>query len=203
MRGKLFVISGPSGAGKSTIVRALRERVEGLGYSISHTSRNQRATEKDGIDYHFVDRKRFEAMIEEGAFVEWAKVYDDYYGTSLTSIDSQTDLGLDVALDLDTQGAKNIKDHFENSVSVYVLPPSLEILEKRLRKRGTDQENVIEARMGKALGEIGKAGWYDYIIINDDLETAVREMTSLITSERCRTARQAQRVKALFGIDFL
>jgi guanylate kinase len=202
MPGKLFVISGPSGAGKSTIVKAVRERVEGLGYSISHTSRKRRATEKDGIDYHFVDKKRFEEMIEAGAFVEWATVYDDYYGTSFTSLNSQTDLGLDIALDLDAQGAKSIKGHFESSVSVYVLPPSLEILDKRLRKRGTDQESVIQARMEKALGEIGKAGWYEYIIINDDLENAVRDMASLIRSERCRTARQAQRVKELFGTDF-
>ncbi len=200
--GKLFVISGPSGAGKSTIVRALRERVEGLGYSISHTSRKRRSNEKDGIDYHFVDNKRFEEMIEEGAFVEWAKVYDDYYGTSFASLNSQTDLGLDVALDLDAQGAKNIKGHFENSISVYVLPPSFEILEKRLKKRATDRESVIEARMEKALGEIRKAGWYEYIIINDDLENAVREMESLIRSERCRTARQAPRVRELFGIAF-
>jgi len=200
--GKLFVISGPSGAGKSTIVRALRERVEGLGYSISHTSRKGRSTEKDGIDYHFVDNKRFEEMIEEGAFVEWAKVYDDYYGTSFASLNSQTDSGLDVALDLDAQGAKNIKGHFENSISVYVLPPSLEILEKRLRKRATDRASVIEARMEKALGEIRKAGWYEYIIINDDLENAVREMESLIRSERCRTARQAPSVRELFGIVF-
>lgn len=201
--GKLFVISGPSGAGKSTIVRALRERVEGLGYSISHTSRKRRSNEKDGIDYHFVDNKRFEEMIEEGAFVEWAKVYDDYYGTSFASLNSQTDLGLDVALDLDAQGAKNIKGHFENSISVYVLPPSFEILEKRLRKRATDRESVIEARMEKALGEIRKAGWYEYIIINDDLENAVREMESLIRSERCRTARQAPRVTELFDITLL
>jgi guanylate kinase len=202
MQGKLFVISGPSGAGKSTILKALRERVEGLGYSISHTSRRRRRTEKDGIDYHFVDKKRFEEMIEEGAFVEWAAVYGDYYGTSFTSLDSQTELGLDVALDLDVQGAESIKGHFKNSVSVYVLPPSLEILEKRLRKRATDQERVIQERMEKALGEIKKAGWYDYVIINDDLENALRDMESLISSERCRTARQALRVKELFGIDF-
>jgi guanylate kinase len=201
MPGKLFVISGPSGAGKSTIVRALRERVEGLGYSISHTSRKRRSTEKDGMDYHFVDNKTFEEMIEEGAFVEWAKVYDDYYGTSFASLNSQTDLGIDVALDLDAQGAKNIKSCFEDSVSVYVLPPSLEILEKRLRNRATDRESVIEARMKKAVGEIKKAGQYDYIIINDDLKNAVREMESLVRSERCRTARQAPRLRKLFGID--
>ncbi len=202
MRGKLFVISGPSGAGKSTIVKALRERLEGLGYSVSHTSRKRRSTEKDGKDYHFVDNKRFEGMIEEGAFVEWARVYHDYYGTSFASLNSQIDLGLDVVLDLDPQGAKNIKGRFENSVSVFVAPPSLEILEKRLRKRATDGENVIKARLEKALGEIRKAGWYDYIIINDDLENAIREMESLIMSERCRTDRQAPRVRELFGIAF-
>ena len=201
MAGKLFVISGPSGAGKSTIVRALRERVEGLGYSVSHTSRKRRTTEKDGVDYHFVDNKRFEEMIEEGAFVEWAKVYDYYYGTSFDSLNSQTELGLDVVLDLDPQGAKNIKNRFENCVTVYALPPSLKILEKRLRNRATDRESVIETRMEKAGEEIKKAGQYEYIIINEDLENAVQEMESLIRSERCRTARQAPRLRELFGID--
>jgi guanylate kinase len=202
MSGQLFVFSAPSGAGKSTIVRALRNRIEDLGYSISHTSRRPRSTEKDGIDYHFVDRETFSRMIETEAFLEWAEVYDDFYGTSFSSVNEQTDSGLDVLLDLDTQGARNVKRHFENSALIYVLPPSLEVLEKRLRDRDTDDESVIKTRMEKASNEIKNCMWYDYIIINEELEEATREAHSIIISERCRTTHQAKRVKKMFDIPF-
>lgn len=191
MYGQLFVISGPSGAGKSSIVKALLSRTEGLVYSISHTSRRPRGREKNGIEYHFVDAGTFNRMIEAGAFVEWAKVYDEFYGTSFSGLEGQTGSGLDVLLDVDSQGARNIRKHFENSVLIYVLPPSLEILEKRLEGRGTDDEGVIKARMEKALDDMDNCLWYDYIIINDDLEKAITEAKSIIISERCRTARQA------------
>jgi len=191
MPGQLFVISGPSGAGKSSIVNALLGRTDGLVYSISHTSRRPRGTENDGIDYHFVDSKTFNRMIEAGAFVEWARVYDDFYGTSFSSLEGQTGSGLDVLLDVDSQGARNIRKHFEDSVLICLFPPSLEILEKRLRGRGTDDEGVIKARMEKALNDIDNCLWYDYIIINDDLEKAITEARSIIISERCRMARQA------------
>jgi len=200
MSGQLFVISGPSGAGKSTIVNALRERIEGLGYSISHTSRNPRGTEKDGIEYHFVRGKTFREMIEKGAFVEWAKVYHDYYGTSVSGLNEQVAAGLDILLDLDAQGAKNIKKHFENSVLIYVLPPSLGILEKRLKQRGTDDEIVVNSRMEKASDEIKNCVWHDYIIINDDLEKALEEAQAIFLSERCRTSRRMPGVKKMFDI---
>jgi guanylate kinase len=191
MPGQLFVISGPSGAGKSTIVNALSGRTDGLVYSISHTSRRPRGGEKNGIEYHFVDTGTFNRMIEAGAFVEWAKVYDDFYGTSFSSLEGQTGSGVDVLLDVDSQGARNIRKHFEDSTLIYVLPPSLEILKKRLKGRGTDNEGVIKSRMEKALNNIDNCLWYDYIIINDDLEKAITEAKSIIIAERCRTARQA------------
>jgi guanylate kinase len=191
MPGQLFVISGPSGAGKSSIVKALLSRTNGLVYSISHTSRRPRGSEQNGIEYHFVDTGTFNRMIEAGAFVEWAKVYDDFYGTSFSSLEGQTASGLDVLLDVDSQGARNIRKHFEDSVLIYLLPPSLEVLEKRLESRGTDDEGVIKARMEKALDDMDNCLWYDYIIINDELEKAITEVKSIIISERCRTARQA------------
>jgi guanylate kinase len=191
MPGQLFVISGPSGAGKSSIVKDLLSRTEGLVYSISHTSRRPRGSEQNAIEYHFVDADTFNRMIEAGAFVEWAKVYDDFYGTSFSGLEGQTASGLDVLLDVDSQGARNIRKHFEDSVLIYVLPPSLEILEKRLEGRGTDDEGVIKTRMEKALDDMDNCLWYDYIIINDDLEKAITEAKSIIISERCRTARQA------------
>ncbi len=191
MPAQLFVISGPSGAGKSTIVNALSRRTEGLVYSISHTSRRPRGKEKSGIEYHFVDAGTFKRMIKAGAFVEWAKVYDDFYGTSFSSLEGQTGSGVDVLLDVDSQGARNIRKHFEDSVLIYVLPPSLEILKKRLKGRGTDNEDVIKKRMEKALNDMDNCLWYDYIIINDDLEKAITEAQSIIIAERRRTARQA------------
>jgi guanylate kinase len=202
MSGQLFVISAPSGAGKSTIVKALRERTEGMGYSISHTSRKPRTTEKEGIDYHFVEKEAFISLIDAGAFAEWAEVYDDLYGTSFSVLEEQTGAGLDVLLDLDTQGARNIKNHFENSVLIYVLPPSYRILERRLRARGTDDENTIKKRINRASHEIKECGWYDYIVINDDLEKAVGEAQAIILAERCRTPRRAVLVKKLLDISF-
>lgn len=200
MSGVLFVISAPSGAGKSTILTALRKRVGGFGYSVSHTTRDARGSEKDGIDYHFVDRMTFKEMVKAGAFVEWAKVHNNLYGTSISGIAKQTASGFDVLLDIDPQGAKNIKKKFKDSVLIYVLPPSMEILEKRIRDRGTDSESIIENRMKEAPQLIEACVWYDYIIINDDLERAVQEAKSIIISERCRTTRRLPDAKKLFDI---
>lgn len=200
MSAQLFVVSAPSGTGKSTIISSLGEDIDGLVYSISHTSRRPRSTETDGVDYHFVDETTFRKMIESGAFVEWAKVYHDYYGTSLASIDEQISLGDDILLDLDIQGAENIKRHFKNCVRVYILPPSLEVLEKRLRARGTDDEDVIRMRMEKASHEIRNCLLYDYIIINDDLEKAIEKTRAIIISSRCRTALRAGELKMRFNI---
>lgn len=200
MTGNLFIISAASGTGKSTLIKELRKRIKDLGYSISHTSRSPRGPEKEGVDYHFVDQDTFSKMTEEGAFVEWAKVYGSFYGTSFSSLDKQTSSGLDVLLDIDTQGARNIKKHFESSVLIYMLPPSLEVLEKRLKERGTDEEPVVRTRMKKALEDIKNCAWYDYIVINDDLEKAVGEVQAVIVSERLRTARRISHVKTIFDI---
>ena len=200
MSGQLFVISAPSGAGKSTILMAVRQRVPGLGYSISHTTRKPRGNERNGIDYHFVDDGTFTKMTDEGAFVEWAKVYDNFYGTSSSGLQNLTASGLDVLMDVDIQGGRNIKKRFPDSVLIFLLPPSLEELERRLRKRGTDDEPVIESRMEMAADDIKNCVWYDYIIVNDKLETAIDEAQSIIVSERCLTERQLPGIKRLFDL---
>lgn len=200
MSGQLFVISAPSGTGKSTVAMAVRQRVPGLGYSISHTTRKPRGNERNGIDYHFVDDETFTKMIDEGAFVEWAKVYDNFYGTSSSDLQDLTASGLDVLMDVDIQGGRNIKKRFPDSVLIFLLPPSLEELERRLRKRGTDDEPVIESRMEIAADDIKNCVWYDYIIVNDKLETAIDETQSIIVSERCLTERQLPGIRKLFDI---
>ena len=200
MSGQLFVISAPSGAGKSTILMTVRQRVPGLGYSISHTTRKPRGDERNGVDYHFVDDRTFTKMIDEDAFVEWAKAYDNAYGTSSSGLQDLTASGVDVLMDLDIQGGRNIKNRFPDSVLIFLLPPSLEELERRLRERGTDNEPVIRARMEMAADDIKNCVWYDYIIVNDKLEKAIDETQSNIISNRCVTARQLPEVKRLFDI---
>lgn len=200
MPGQLYVISGPSGVGKSAIIKELRQRVSDLGYSISHTTRKPRSNEANGVNYHFVDRMTFRKMIGDGAFVEWAEIYNDIYGTSFSGLRNQIDQGLDVLMDLDSQGAKNIKEHFKDSVLVYVLPPSLEVLEKRLRERATDDEKVINTRFEKALKELKDCVWYPYLVINDDLNNAMGAVESIIMSERCRNPRMLPKVKEMLGL---
>jgi len=199
MPGQVHVISGPSGVGKSTIIRLIREKVPALGYSISHTSRRPRINEKDGVHYHFVDTKTFKRMIEEGAFVEWAQVYHDLYGTSIASLHSQLEQDLDLLMDLDSQGAKNIRKKIERSILIYIFPPSLAILEKRLRERATDGNDVINIRIKKAIKELNECTWYDYIIINDDLNRSVEEVSAIILSERCRKSRMLPKVAKIVG----
>jgi guanylate kinase len=202
MSGQLYVITGPSGVGKSTIIRRLRKRLPGVGYSVSHTSRNPRKNEADGVNYYFVDRETFEKMIAQKAFVEWAEVYQDLYGTSVSSLRDQTDRGLDVVMDLDSQGAKNIKKTFEDSVLIYILPPSLQALEKRLRGRASDDEAEIKARLEKARKEIENCVDYDHIIFNEKLDQTIEEVASIILSGRSRKSRRLPMVEKTFNISF-
>jgi guanylate kinase len=198
--GRIFVVSGPSGSGKSTLIREVRRKVPSLGYSISHTSRPPRGQEKNGVEYHFVSKENFRKMIEKGEFVEWAEVYQDLYGTSIASLRSQITMGLDVIMDIDIQGAKNIKDHFKDAILIYVLPPSMEILEKRLRDRGTDDEKAIDTRLKKAGKEMKNCVSYDYLVFNDQIDQAVEELKSILVAERCRRSVRLSKAQALFNL---
>lgn len=200
MPGQLYVLSGPSGVGKSTLVRRLRDTVRDLGYVVSHTSRRPRSGEEDGRDYYFVDRSTFQRMIDEKAFVEWARVYDDFYGTSYAELDRQIDQGWDVILDIDVQGAGNIKKEFEKAVLIFILPPSLETLAERLRKRATDDEAVIKKRLEKSTREIKNCQWYDYIIINSDLDDAAKRLEAVILAQRSRSNHMIEKIKTVFPV---
>ena len=200
MKGQLFVISAPSGTGKSTILEELRREMPFLGYSVSHTTRKPREGEQEGRDYYFVGRESFKKLADHGAFVEWAAVYGDFYGTSFTSFQGKLDRGMDVLLDLDIKGAGAIKRHFPASVLIFIVPPSLEVLESRLRNRGTDGKEVIRARLKKAKEEIAGFEQYDHVVINDKLDQAVAEVRAVVMSEWSRTSRRMSLVKELFGL---
>jgi len=198
MTGRLFVISAPSGTGKSTIIREVRQGLDRLGYSVSHTSRSPRGNEREGVDYYFVNRLGFEQMIAQGKLVEWAEVYGAYYGTSVLELERLIQEGLDVLLDIDSQGARNIRSRFPKSVLIYLLPPSLEALEARLMGRGTDTPQAICGRMQKAYREMANCVWYDYIVINDDLKHAAEAVRSVIVAERCKTGPMGEAVSRIY-----
>lgn len=181
-RGRLFILSGPSGVGKSTLCRSLREWFERLRYSVSHTTRPPREGECDGVDYHFTTRRRFEDGIRQNQWAEWARVHDNYYGTSAGFIDSCREKGESVLLDIDVQGTRQILARYPESVTIFILPPSMEALESRLAGRGTDRPEVIARRMQAAQAEMAQIDLYRHVVVNDDLETAAAELIGIVGS---------------------
>lgn len=186
-KGLLFVVSAPSGAGKTSLCRAITASLENLTHSISYATRKPRSGEIDGRDYYFVSQERFQEMIQAGDFAEWAEVHSNFYGTSRRVLDDMILKGLDVILDIDTQGAKQIKAKYDSAVFIFIMPPSLDILEERLRNRKSDHEDEIRKRMQRSREEIRDYAMYDYIIVNRDFDRALTELRSIVISERCRT----------------
>ncbi len=186
--GILFVVSAPSGAGKTTLCKAITGSLENLTHSISYTTRQPRPAEADGRDYYFITQKRFEEMIQAGDFAEHARVHSHFYGTSKRVLQDMVREGIDVILDIDTQGARQIKSSTAKAIFIFIMPPSMEILEERLRNRKSDHEDEIRRRMRRAADEIRDYSMYDYIIINRDFERALSELRSVVVAERCRTA---------------
>jgi guanylate kinase len=199
-RGQIFVITAPSGTGKTTIIRAIRESGIGVGYCVSHTTREPRHGEIPGKHYHFITRRDFESMVDAGQFIEWAHVYGHLYGTSYSSMESQLSSGKDILLDLDIQGSEAIKRRFPESLSIFILPPSIEALKERLKKRGANDTKDVDLRMKKAAEEIMGFGEYDFIVVNDDLEQAVHEIEAIILSERARTKRRYPLIRDLYHL---
>lgn len=190
--GCLYVVSAPSGAGKTSLLSALIAQVDQLQVSISHTTRAQRASEQDGVNYHFVSEADFQAMIAEGAFLEHAQVFGNYYGTSQASIQAQLDAGHDVILEIDWQGAQQIRQQWPGVVSIFILPPSQGALAQRLQQRGQDSAEVIEQRMAAAVDEMSHYVEYDYVVINDDFAQALADLTAIFVARRTQLARQQQ-----------
>ena len=191
--GSLFIVSAPSGAGKSSLVKALLAEVQGIGLSISNTTRAARPGETNGKDYHFISQGEFETIRDADGFLEWAHVHGNFYGTSRAWVEGQMAIDRDVLLEIDWQGAQQVVSKVENVVSIFILPPSIEELEKRLRDRGTDSEEVILKRMGAAQQEIEQARSFDYVILNDDFTQALLELKSIVFASRCRFNQQMAR----------
>jgi guanylate kinase len=193
----MVIVSSPSGAGKTTLCNRLRAEFKELRFSVSHTTRRPRPTEVDGREYHFVDERRFVEMIGTDAFAEWAMVHGNYYGTSLAEIELAHESARGIIFDIDHQGARQIRAHLPDAVSVFILPPSLGELERRLRGRGTEDEAATQRRLAAAKREIAHYGLFDYVVVNDDVERAYGELRAVVMAERCKRRRQARRCEAL------
>jgi guanylate kinase len=186
----LLIVSSPSGAGKTTLTNLLRERVEGVAFSVSHTTRKPRANEKDGREYHFVTPDVFRRMIAEDAFLEWARVHQNYYGTSRREVVRAADSRV-VLFDVDYQGARQIKCTAPDAVAVFILPPNMQTLEARLRGRASEDESAVQRRFDAAKDEIAHYGLFDYVLVNDKLEVAIAQLVAILLAEECRRLRQA------------
>ena len=191
--GILFIVSAPSGAGKTSLLRQLVPADPQLQMSVSHTTRAMRPGEEDGLHYHFVTAERFEQLVEVGGFLEHARVFDNFYGTAEDSVRAQLAQGSDLVLEIDWQGARQVRQRFPGAVSVFIAPPSIEALRERLSGRGQDSAEIVERRMADARSELSHFPEYDYLVINDDFDGALTELRAIVTAERLREPRQAGR----------
>jgi len=198
--GSLFIVAAPSGAGKTSIVKELIKNLDKVETSISHTTREKRPLEKNGVDYFFISDQEFRKMIKNGEFIEYAHVFNNFYGTSVTQIDARLKSGIDVVLDIDWQGAQQIKRLFPSSVGVFILPPSLDALQERLHSRAQDKVEVIKKRMQEAQSEMSHYVEFDYLIVNDDFSRAVSELISIVKSKRLTIQRQIPIYKDLLSL---
>jgi guanylate kinase len=198
-RGQLFIVSAPSGTGKTTLVERLVQCVPGLRLSRSYTSRPARVGEQDGVDYNFITRERFESMVREGQFLEWADVFGNCYGTCAADTDAMLARGEDVVLVIDVQGARQVRSRGIETIGIFVLPPSAKVLEQRLRGRSKDSEEQIRRRLEVASAEVDEYSQYEYVVVNDDIEAAVGRLQSIVGAERARVKRVREDAESIIG----
>jgi len=194
----LLIVSSPSGAGKTTLSNRLLKTISGLVFSVSHTTRKPRATELDGREYHFVDREAFDDLVRKNAFLEWAEVHDNFYGTSRAEV-SRAGNARGILFDVDHQGARQIKSVRPDAVAVFILPPSMAALHERLRGRKSEDDATVQRRFRVARSEIEHYGLFDYVLMNDDLERATERLVSIVRAEECRRGRAARLAEALLA----
>ena len=197
--GTLYIFSAPSGAGKTSLVKALLAEMDGIEVSVSHTTRAMRPGEQEGVDYHFISKDEFENMVEADAFLEHAQVFDNFYGTARSSIETRLAAGADVILEIDWQGARQVRAWKADALSVFILPPSRQALEERLRGRGQDDEKTITRRMRDAVSEMSHYAEFDYLVINDQFDQALQDLRAIVSARRLRQSVQARRHAAILA----
>jgi guanylate kinase len=196
--GILYIVSAPSGAGKTSLCNELIDIFPDLRHSVSYTTRSPRPGERQGVDYFFVSRPEFERMVAAGEFAEWAKVHGNFYGTAVRTLEELCSRGINVILDIDCQGARQLKSLYGDAVYLFILPPDFAELRRRLEGRKSDSQEVIEQRLRVAIDEVRESSWYDYIIVNDDFSQAVEKLKSVVIAEQCRTKRATTTVSGFF-----
>ena len=195
--GMLYIISAPSGAGKTSLVKALLEEIDFIEVSVSYTTRAKRPGEREGIDYHFVTQETFQKMIDDDQFIEHAEVFGNYYGTSRQRIKEKMHAGIDIILEIDWQGARQVRKLFPDSQSIFILPPSLDALKERLTGRGQDSDEVINRRMKDAVSEMSHYAEFDFLLVNDDFDTALQELRCIFSANRLRQLQQERSIEKL------
>ncbi|WP_449280256.1 guanylate kinase [Legionella dresdenensis] len=198
--GNLFIVAAPSGGGKTSLVKHLVASLDKIEVSVSHTTRVARPGEQDGVNYFFIDKQKFTAMIEQNAFIEHAQVFGHYYGTSVAQIEKRLQEGIDVVLDIDWQGAQQIRGLFPHAVSIFIIPPSLDALKQRLTDRRQDNEDTIASRMQKAQDELSHYVEFDYLIVNDQFDKAAEELQAIVIANRLQTSRQSTKIGKLLSL---
>ncbi len=199
-RGQLIVLSGPSGVGKSTVIAELLGQRDNIYFSVSYTTRSPRVGEQDGVNYNFVSRDEFERMIAANELLEYAQYVGNYYGTSLKAIQDRLDVGVDVLLDIEVQGAAKVRARCPDAIFIFIIPPSFEELSRRLHRRNTDNEDVISGRLEKAKTEFKEIPNYDYLVINDKVSDAVTEIEAILTAAECRVENRTNILKGVFAL---